>query len=346
MMIVDLTRLPKVVLHDHLDGGLRPATVLALAEAGGYRNLPATEVEALRHWFHQAGASSLEAYLEAFAHTFGVMQTPDAMRRVAAEAIEDMAAAGVVYSEIRFAPSLHTAGRMTRVEAIAAVVTALAEAEARLDISCRVIVAALRQDADAAEVAAAAIEFAGRGVVGFDLVGPEAGHPARAHRRALDMAREAGLHITIHAGEGDGIDSIADALDCGAERIGHGVRIIEDTTVRDGRIVAMGPVAAAVHRRRTPLEVSVLSNLDTGMYRSAAEHPVGVLHRAGFVVTLNTDNRLMSATSMVREFSVVHEECGIEVSDLAAITRNGVAAAFCDEITRARVAQRVDAGYR
>ena len=344
-MTRDFGRLPKVVLHDHLDGGLRPATVLALAAAVGYRELPATDADGLGRWFHQAGATSLEMYLEAFAHTLGVMQTPAAMHRAALEAVEDMAAAGVVYVEIRFAPSLHTAGKMTRSDAIAAVLGGLAEAEDRWGVPSRVVVDAMRQHDDSEEVAAAAIDFVGQGVVGFDLAGPEAGFPARLHQRAIDMAREAGLHITLHAGEGAGVESIVDALACGAERLGHGVRIIEDTTVRDGRIVAMGPVAEEVHGRRIPLEVAPVSNLDTKMYPSAADHPVGLLHRAGFVVTLSTDNRLMSATSMVREFTIVHENCGIETADLAAMTRNAVSAAFCDESTRARVAQRVDAGY-
>lgn len=344
-MTRDLGLLPKVVLHDHLDGGLRPATVLALAAAAGYQGLPATDAEGLARWFHQAGATSLEMYLEAFTHTFGVMQAPAAMHRVALEAVEDMVAAGVVYAEIRFAPSLHTAGRMTRSDAIAAVLGGLAEAEQRCGMPSRVIVTAMRQHDDSEDVAAAAIGFVGQGVVGFDLAGPEAGFPARMHRRAIDMAREAGLRITLHAGEGDGVGSIADALACGAERLGHGVRIIEDTTIRDGRIVAMGAVAEEVHQRRIPLEVTLVSNLDTKMYPAAADHPLGLLHRAGFVVTLSTDNRLMSATSMVREFAVVHENCGIETADLAAMTRNAVAAAFCDEPTRARVAQRVDAGY-
>ncbi|OFW63599.1 MAG: adenosine deaminase [Actinobacteria bacterium RBG_16_67_15] len=345
-MIEEITGLPKVVLHDHLDGGLRPATVLSLAAAAGYRGLPESDAAALGRWFHQAGSSSLEAYLQAFMHTFGVMQTPEAMRRVALEAVEDMAGAGVVYAEIRFAPSLHMAGKMTRQHAIAAVVDGLAEAEERFGVPSRVIVDAMRQDEDSAAVAAAAGEFVGAGVVGFDLAGPEAGYPARRHQRAIDKARESGLRITIHAGEGDGVGSIADALASGAERIGHGVRIIEDTTVQGGRIVAMGPVAAEVHSRRIPLEVTLVSNLDTGMYPTAADHPVGLLHRAGFVVTLSTDNRLMSATSMVREFTTVLDHCGIGIADLAAMTRNAVAAAFCDEATRARVSQRVEAGNR
>ena len=345
MNVGEIARLPKVVLHDHLDGGPRPATVIDLATRSGYRDLPSTDPEKLGEWFHQAGAVSLEAYLEAFAHTFGVMQTPEAMHRVAYEAVEDMAAAGVVYAEIRFAPSLHIAGRMDRSEAIAGVLSGLAAAEQNLGVPARVIVDALRQQNDSEEVARAAVGFSGAGVVAFDLAGPEKGFPPSAHRRALDIARDGGLHLTIHAGEGDGVGSIADALACGAERIGHGARIIEDTEVRNGQVVAMGPVAAEVFERRIPLEVAPISNLDTAMYPSAAAHPVGVLHRAGFMVTLNTDNRLMSATSMVREYELVSKHCGLTHDDLAQIARNSVEAAFCDPLTRKAIAQQVAIGY-
>ncbi|HLE38582.1 MAG TPA: adenosine deaminase [Acidimicrobiia bacterium] len=342
----DPTVLPKVLLHDHLDGGVRPGTVLELAAASGYTALPAEAPDRLQAWFHQTGATSLESYLAAFAHTFGVMQTPEAMRRVASEALADLAADGVVYAELRFAPSLHTAAGMTRAEAIAGALQGLREAEAATGVPARVIVDALRQQTDSVEVAGVAAEFVGRGVVGFDLAGPEAGHPAHEHREAIAIARAAGLRVTIHAGEGDGVESIADALACGAERIGHGVRIIEDVTVRDGRIVAMGPVASEVHHRGIPLEVCPTSNLDTKIFPTPADHPVGMLHRAGFTVTVNTDNRLMSATTMSREFAVVSMYCGMDGDDLHAVTRTAVSAAFCDEATRGVVADRVEAGYR
>jgi len=340
----DPAALPKVLLHDHLDGGVRVETVLDLASAAGYTGLPAGDAAGLRSWFHQAGASSLEAYLAAFAHTYGVMQTPEAMTRVAFEAVEDLTRDGVVYAEIRFAPSLHIAGSMTRADAIAAVVRGCEAAESTLGTPARVIVDALRQHRDSPKVARAAAGFVGRGVVGFDLAGPEAGFPPHHHAEAIGIAREAGLRITLHAGEGDGVSSIAAALACGAERLGHGARLIEDTTVRDGRIVAMGPVAREVHEGGIVLEVCPTSNLDTNMYPSPAAHPVGVLHRAGFAVTVNTDNRLMSATTMGREFALVAAHCGMGIEDLGAVTRTALAAAFCDEPTRATVAARLDAG--
>lgn len=343
MALRDPATLPKVLLHDHLDGGVRPATVLELALESGYAALPARDVTGLRDWFHQAGAESLESYLAAFEHTFGVMQTPEAMRRVAYEAVEDLANDGVVYAEIRFAPSLHILGGMTRAEVIAAVAEGFAQAEQAFGTPARIIIDALRHQGDSLEVARAAADFVGAGVVGFDLAGPEAGFPPQDHLAAIGLAQAAGLRITLHAGEGDGVPSVAAALACGAERIGHGVRIIEDTTVEGGRIVAMGEVATEVHRRGIPLEVCPTSNLDTNIFPDAASHPIGVLQRAGFAVTLNTDNRLMSATSMGQEFALVARFCGMGLDDLMRATDTAVAAAFCDDATRAAVAARVAA---
>ena len=342
----DVAALPKVVLHDHLDGGVRPETLLELAAASGYRSMPAADPAGLRRWFHQEGATSLEHYLAAFAHTYGVMQSPEAMRRVAYEAIEDLTRDGVVYAEIRFAPSLHIAGGMTRDDAIAATLDGLASAEAALGTPTGLIVDALRQHTDSVEVARAAAGFAGSGVIGFDLAGPEAGFPAENYREAIEIARTAGLRITLHAGEGAGVDSIASALASGAERLGHGVRIIDDTTVADGRIVEMGPVAREVHERRLALEVCPTSNLNTSMYPTAAAHPIGMLHRAGFAVTVNTDNRLMSATSMSEEFRLVAAHCGMGFDDLRSATAAALDAAFCDEPTRRTVAARLAEGAR
>lgn len=345
MTLDDLRSLPKVVLHDHLDGGLRPQTVIDLARDAGYEALPHTEADALRAWFDQGGSFSLEAYLEAFAQTVAVMQTPEALHRVAHEAAEDLASDGVVYAEVRFAPSLHTAGGMERHEVIAAVVGGFAQAERDFGIAVRALIDAMRQGTDSAEVARAAVEFADRGVVGFDLAGPEAGFPASGHAEALAVARAGGLRLTIHAGEGDGVPSIADALDSGAERIGHGARIIEDTTVAEGAVVAVGDVAERVRDSRVPLELCPKSNLDTAMYVSPADHPIGMLHRAGFAVTVNTDNRLMSATSMTNEFRLLTEHLGFDVDDLRRVTLNAVDVAFCDAAIRETVRARVEAGY-
>lgn len=343
--MTDLRTLPKVLLHDHLDGGPRPETVLELARASGYGDLPASDVGGLKEWFHQGRSASLERYLEAFSHTFGVMQDPAALRRVMYEAAEDLAADGVVYAEIRFGPSLHLAGGMDRHDIIEAVLEGARAAETEIGIIVRVIIDALRQDTDSVEVARAAAQFLGQGVVGFDLAGPEAGFPPEMHAEAIDLAVEAGLHLTIHAGEGDGVDSIAAALDHGTERVGHGARIIEDTTIEDGRIVGLGPVATRVRDGAIPLELCPTSNLHTGMYSDAASHPIGLLYRAGFAVTINTDNRLMSGIGPTDEFRLAVDHQGFAVSDLHAVTNTAVDAAFCDDETRERVQARVDLGY-
>jgi adenosine deaminase len=341
----DLRSLPKVVLHDHLDGGVRPQTMIDLAPAVGYRDLPSTDPELLKQALYQGDAESLEEYLAAFRHTVGVMQTPEAMRRVAFESVEDLAAEGVVYAEIRFAPSLHLRAGMTRGEAISAVLEGFADAEEAFGVPARAIIDVMRQDSDSMDVATAAGEFVGRGVVAIDLAGPEEGNPATDYSRAIDLGRSGGLHVTIHAGEGAGVDSIAGALAIGAERIGHGARIIEDTECVSGDVVAMGDVAAEVHDRRIPLELCPTSNLHTKMYPTAADHPFGALYRAGFVTTLNTDNRLMSGIDMTHEFGVIEQHHRFVEKDFRRVTLAAVDAAFCDEETRERVRARVEAGY-
>ena len=337
--------LPKVLLHDHLDGGLRPRTVIELADRLGFDELPTTDEAELADWFYQGDSRSLESYLEAFSRTFGVMQDSDALERTMYEAVEDLAADGVVYAEVRFGPSLHTRGGLTRKDVIAAVLTGARRGEEDFGVPVRLIIDALRQDDDSLEVADAAIEFSGVGVVGFDLAGPEDGFPATDHAAACDRAVSGGLRLTIHAGEGAGIDSIASALAVGAERLGHGARIIEDTTTRDGEIVDVGPISARVLEQQIPLEVAPTSNLHTGMYPDAAAHPVGSLHRGGFAVTLNTDNRLMSRTSMSQEFALVADHHGFGLSDFQAITLGALDAAFCDEDTRQMVRSRIEEGY-
>jgi len=340
-----LRSLPKVVLHDHLDGGVRPRTLIELAPDAGYRDLPSTDPDELRRVLYQGEATSLEVYLDAFRHTFGVIQTPEAMRRVAFECIADHAAEGVVYAEIRFAPSLHLRAGMTRGEAIGFVIEGLAEAEQEFGVASGVIVDILRQDSDSMEVADAAAGYAARGVVAIDLAGPEAAYPPALFERAIALGRAGGLRVTIHAGEGAGVESIAGALAIGAERLGHGARIIEDTEVDSGEIVGMGPVAAEVHQRRIALELCPTSNLHTQMYRSAADHPIGKLYRAGFAVTVNTDNRLMSGISMSDEFALLAEHHGFTDDDFLAVTMNAVEAAFCDDQTRTRLRALVTAGY-
>lgn len=343
--MTDLAALPKVVLHDHLDGGLRPQTLLELASAAGYP-LPASGAEGLASWIHQGESGSLAGYLEAFRHTVAVMQTPDAIRRVAEEAVIDHAASGVVYAELRFAPLLLTAGGLTGEEVVAAAVEGVRRGMAASGIEVRIIIDALRQFDRSGEVAKLAVASVADLVVGFDIAGPEAGNPIGDHAEACAEAIAGGLHLTLHAGEADGVASISAALDLGAERIGHGVRIIDDAEVARGEIVALGPVAQRVHGEQVPLELSVQSNVDTGACAGPEGHPVGMLHRAGFAVTLNTDNRLMSQTSMTHEFGLAAQHHHFAVSDFATVTEQAMAAAFCDEATRDRLLEtRIRPGY-
>lgn len=338
-------QLPKVVLHDHLDGALRPETIVELADAVGYRGLPETEPRSLAEFFDQGSAGSLEAYLQAFDHTVAVMQTRASIRRVARELGEDMASENVVYGEVRFAPRLCTAGGLSMGDVIEAALDGLRAAEERHGTHLRLITVAMRHEPGSAEVAAVATRYREDGVVGFDIAGPERGQPAQQHADAFTVARNGGLGITIHAGEASGPESVADAMNLRADRIGHGVRIIDDCEVVAGQITGLGPIARALHDAGTPLEVCPTSNVHTIGW-APSEHPVGMLHRAGFEVTVSPDNRLMSATSQTSEFELLLEHQAFTLGDLEAVTLNAVNASFCDEELRNRLESAVRDGYK
>jgi len=345
----NVRRAPKVLLHDHLDGGLRPQTVLELADAHGYRDLPTDDAESLARWFRQAADSgSLVRYLETFAHTVGVMQTADAIHRVARECALDLAADGVVHAEVRFAPELATAGGLPIEAVVEAMVdgfaTGGAEATASgTPIRVGALLCAMRQADRWEEVAGLVVRYRDAGVVGFDLAGPEIGFPPDRLPAAIELLDRAGAHRTIHAGEAAGIDSIRAALDgARAERLGHGIRIADEVTP-DG---ALGPVARRVLDAQVPLEVAPSSNVQTGAYPSLAEHPVDRLHRLGFAVTLNTDNRLMSSVSASSELTDVAATFGWGWDDVQTVTERAVAAVFLDDGDRARLlADVVRPGY-
>jgi adenosine deaminase len=329
---------PKILLHDHLDGGLRPRTVLELADEHGYRSLPADDADALARWFHGAAHSgSLVRYLETFAHTVAVMQRPEAVQRVARECALDLAADGVVYAEVRMAPELLTA--MPIEEAVEAMLDGYAQgareaAAAGTPITVGTLLCAMRQEDRWDEVAGLVVRYRDAGVVGFDLAGPEIGFPPDRHPSAIALLDRAGAHRTIHAGEAAGIDSIVAALDgARAERLGHGVRIADEVGA-DG---SLGPVAERVLEEQVPLEVAPSSNVQTGAYPSLAEHPVGRLHRLGFAVTLNTDNRLMSGVSLTSELADVVAACGWGWDDVQTVTERALAAAFVDDGERGRL---------
>lgn len=330
-----IRRVPKVLLHDHLDGGLRPQTVIDLARETGYPRLPADDAEVLGRWFFEAADSgSLERYLETFAHTVGVMQTPGALRRVAAECAQDLAADGVVYAEVRFAPEQHLEAGLTLPEVVQAVLDGFADgcaaaAAAGHPIRVRALLTAMRHAARAREIAELVVAFRDQEVAGFDIAGAEAGFPPSRHLDAFEYLRRENEHFTIHAGEGFGLPSIWEAIQwCGAERLGHGVRIVDDITVAPDGTAKLGRLAAYVRDRRIPLEVAPSSNLQTGLATSIREHPIGLLTDLKFRVTVNTDNRLMSNVSMTSEMAALVEAFGYGWDRLQWFTINAMKSAF------------------
>jgi adenosine deaminase len=339
---------PKVLLHDHLDGGLRPRTVIELARETGYRELPTDDPDELGRWFTRgADRKSLELYLEGFRHTVAVMQTRDAIERVAAECAEDLAADGVVYAEVRMAPELLTDGGMSLDEVTEAMLAGLRRGCDGRPITIGLIITAMRQAARSVEIAELAVRHRDGGVVGFDIAGPEAGYPPTRHLDAFHLIARENFHFTIHAGEGFGLPSIWEALQwCGAERLGHGVRIVDDITVRpDGR-VTLGRLASYVRDRRVPLEMCPTSNVHTGAAASVAEHPIDLLRRLRFRVTVNTDNRLMSGISMGSEFATLHDAFGIGLDDMEWLTLNAMKSAFWPFDGRLRIInEQIKPGY-
>ena len=291
---------PKVLLHDHLDGGLRPTTVIELAREVGYRGLPTTDPAELAAFFTSgADRKSLELYLEGFEHTVAVMQTPEALTRVARECAEDLAADGVVYAEVRYAPELSTHGGLSLDEVVDAILEGFAQGAAQAGIKMGFIVTAMRQFARSVEIAKLAINYRDAGVVGFDVAGPEAGFPPTRYLDAFQLIHSANFHLTIHAGEAFGLPSIWEALQwCNAERLGHGVRIVDDLEVGPQGEVRLGRLASFVRDRRVALEMCPTSNVHTGAVPSIEQHPIDLLRRLRFRVTVNTDNRLMSGVTL------------------------------------------------
>jgi adenosine deaminase len=324
---------PKVLLHDHLDGGLRPATVVDLAADIGHA-LPATDADGLGRWFlDAAGSGDLVSYLTTFDHTIAVMQTADAIRRVARECVEDLAADGVVYAEVRHAPEQHLTAGLSLDQVVEAVRQGFAEGEEAMrrqgrPITARQLLTAMRHAARSREIAELAVANRDRGVVGFDIAGAEAGNPPTRHLDAFEYLSRENAHFTIHAGEAFGLASIWQALQwCGADRLGHGVRIVDDVEDRDDE-VRLGRLAAYVRDKRVPLEMCPSSNVQTGAAESIATHPIGLLARLRFRVTVNTDNRLMSGTSMTREMALLSEAFGYGLDDLRWFTINAMKSAF------------------
>ncbi|GIH65715.1 MULTISPECIES: adenosine deaminase [Microbispora] len=329
----EIRRAPKVLLHDHLDGGLRTGTIVDLARECGH-TLPTYDPGELAIWFREAADSgSLERYLETFSHTVGVMQTREALVRVAAECAEDLADDGVMYAEVRYAPEQHTSRGLSLDEVVEAVLEGFrlgsAGPDGRPRIRVGTLLTAMRHQARSMEIAELAVRYRDLGVVGFDIAGAEAGYPPTRHLDAFEYLQRENAHFTIHAGEGFGLPSIWQAIQwCGADRLGHGVRIIDDITVSDDGEAKLGRLAAYVRDKRIPLEMCPTSNLQTGAAPSIAEHPIGLLRRLYFRVTVNTDNRLMSGTSVSQEFAKLVDAFGYDWDDLQWFTVNAMKSAF------------------
>jgi adenosine deaminase len=332
----EILRAPKVLLHDHLDGGLRPQTVLELAHDVGHE-LPAGDGESLGRWFAEsADSGSLVRYLETFDHTVAVMQTAEAIERVARECVADLAADGVVYAEVRYAPEQHVSRGLSLDEVVGAVRAGLEAGMADAPpapsghrIVVRQLLTAMRHQARSREIAELSVAWRDAGVVGFDIAGAEAGFPPTRHLDAFEYLQRQNSHFTIHAGEAFGLPSIWEAIQwCGADRLGHGVRIVDDITVDDDGRPRLGRLAAYVRDKRIPLELAPSSNVQTGAAASIAEHPIGLLTDLRFRVTVNTDNRLMSRTSMTGEMSALVDAFGYDLARLRWFTINAMKSAF------------------
>ncbi len=330
-----IRRAPKVLLHDHLDGGLRPATVVELADECGYRDLPASDPEALGRWFvADTPRADLVRYLEGFAHTVAVMQTARALERVARECVEDLSNDGIVYAEVRFAPELHTERGLELDAVVEAVLEGLsagmmAARRAGRPIVVRALLTAMRTAARSLEIAELAVRYRDGGVAGFDVAGAEAGYPPTRHLEAFTLIQRENFHATLHAGEAFGLPSIWQALQwCNAERLGHGVRLVDDISVAEDGTVVLGRLASYVRDRRIPLELCPTSNVHTGVVGRLEDHPIGLLRRLSFRATINTDNRLMSGVTLSSEMARCCRAFGWDWSDLRWLSINAMKSAF------------------
>lgn len=322
---------PKVLLHDHLDGGLRPQTVIDLAKEINYKKLPTTDAGELAEWFHRgANKGNLIEYLQGFEHTCAVMQTKEHLKRVAYEMLEDMKKDGVCYVETRFAPVLHTFKGLYMEDAVKAVLEGLEQGKKDFGVGYGVILCGMRNRKDTLDTAELAVNFKDQGVIGFDLAGEEGGYPPKKHLDAFQHIQRSNCNITIHAGEAFGKESIWQALQwCGAHRIGHATRLTEDMVFdKDGNIVKVGDLAGYVLDKRIPLECCLLSNVHTGAVDKIENHPFKHFLKMKYRVTINTDDRLMSDTTMTKEFMTAVKYFGITIDEIEKITINSMKSAF------------------
>jgi len=342
-----IKRVPKALLHDHLDGGLRPETIIEIAQQIGYKKLPTDDPKQLADWFEEScNSHSLVRYLETFSHTIAVMQSKEAIIRVSRECAIDLARDGVVYAEVRGAPELFTEQGLSLDQVVEATLEGykqgMAEAASEGNkIRVESLLCGMRQNNRSQEPAAAVVKYRNKGVVGFDIAGPEDGFPPTNQLETFEYLRKENAHFTIHAGEAYGLPSIWEAIQiCGAERLGHGVRIIDDIDF-SGDKPKLGPLASYVRDRRIPLELCPTSNLQTGAAKTYSEHPIGILAKLRFRVTLNTDNRLMSRTSMSNEMSECVKSFGWKFTDLQRVTVNALKSSFIPFEERLEIIEKV-----
>ena len=321
---------PKILLHDHLDGGLRPSTIIELAEQTGNKELPTYDKDELANWMiSTANRRNLELYLEAFTHTISVMQTRAALYRVAAECAEDLALDGVIYAEIRFAPELHLMGGLKVAEVIESVLAGLEAGSEGKDININVLVSAIRSQKRSKEMMEFALRFREKGVVGFDIAGPEIGYPPVDHLGAFNLALENDFPLTIHAGEVGGSEYIEQAINqCGASRIGHGLGLRDDISVSADENLKVSALASAIRERKVALEMCPTSNMHIGAVQSIDEHPIGLFLDFGFCVTINTDNRLMSGTSLTEEIKKCGLSFGWDWDTIHTLMKNALSSSF------------------
>lgn len=323
--------IPKVLLHDHLDGGLRAQTIIELADELDYKKLPTKDPKKLAEWFHRgANKGNLVEYLQGFEHTTAVMQTREGLERIAYEMLEDMKNDGVVYVETRFAPVYHRAKGLYYEDSVKAVLAGLEKGKKDFGVGYGLILCGMRNMKDTVDIAELAVNFRNDGVVGFDLAGEEGGYPPKKHIEAFQYIQRANFNITIHAGEAFGKESIWQAIQwCGAHRIGHATRLLEDIVLdSEGNVISFGELAQYVLDKRIPLEICLLSNVHTGAVDKIENHPFGILYKEKFRVTLNTDDRLMSDTTMTKEFLTAIKYFNLNFEDFEKITINAMKSAF------------------
>ncbi len=327
-----LQKLPKVLLHDHLDGGVRPQTLIELAKDQKYAKLPTNDAGELAAWFQRgAQRGSLPLFLEGFEHTCGVMQTEEALERVAYETVEDMKYDGVVYFETRFAPVFHTGKGLHHESIVKAVLNGLERGKKDFGVEYGLILCAMRHMKPQAslEIAELAVDFRDRGVVGFDLAGEEGGYPPKKHVDAFHYIQRENFNITVHAGEAFGKESIWQAIQwCGAHRIGHATRLIEDMKVKHGEVLSMGRLAQYVLDKRIPLEICLTSNVHTGAVEKIEDHPFSIFYKYKFRCSLNTDDRLMSGITLTDEYQTAADVFGLNIDALEKLTLNAMKSAF------------------